>query len=158
MTEGSIRDVPIFELNYEIVGLDGLAAALERMPEALGSEVEQAIDRALMLAQGKLAIYPPAIPGSHYRRTGLLGQLWAGATHRVRRVMGGAGRMYIEGSIQNARPGIERVQHEPEQIPVHAGRWRTVQQILEELQPEVDRLLQQAGQTVVNEAAASTRR
>jgi len=154
----SVVDVPIFELNYEIVGLDGLAAALDRMPEALGSETEQVIDRALMLAQGKLAIYPPALPLSRYRRTGLLGQLWAGATHRVRRVTGGAGRMYVEGSIQNARPGIERVQDEDDQAWVHQGRWRTVQQILADLEPEIERLLQQAGDRVVNEAAASTRR
>jgi len=153
----SVVDVPIFELNYEIVGLDGLAAALDRMPEAIGSETEQAIDRGLMLAQGKLAIYPPALPLSRYRRTGLLGQLWAGATHRVRRVTTGS-RLYIEGSIQNARPGIERVQDEDDQAWVHQGRWRTVQQILADVQPEVDRLLQEAGDRIVRQAAASTGR
>jgi hypothetical protein len=148
----------VLDVQYRIVGLDGLQAALEDLPEAIGSETEQVIDRALMLAQGKLAIYPPALPFSRYRRTGLLGQLWAGATHRVRRVMSGAGRMYIEGSIQNARPGIERVQDEAHQASVHQGRWRTVQQILAEVQPEADRLLQEAGRVVVERAAARTRR
>lgn len=147
----------MIDVQYRIVGLEGLQAALEQMPEAIGSETEQAIDRALMLAQGKLAVYPPAIPFSRYRRTGLLGQLWAGATHRIRRVTMGS-RLFVEGSIQNARPGIERVQNEDDQAWVHQGRWRTVQQILADMQPEVDRLLQQAGDRVVERAAASTRR
>lgn len=147
----------MIDVQHRIVGLEGLQAALEQMPEAIGSETEQAIDRALMLAQGKLAVYPPAIPFSRYRRTGLLGQLWAGATHRIRRVTMGS-RLFVEGSIQNARPGIERVQNEDDQAWVHQGRWRTVQQILADVQPEVDRLLQQAGDRVVDRAAASTRR
>lgn len=147
----------MIDVQHRIVGLEGLQAALEQMPEAIGSETEQAIDRALMLAQGKLAVYPPAIPFSRYRRTGLLGQLWAGATHRIRRVTMGS-RLFVEGSIQNARPGIERVQNEDDQAWVHQGRWRTVQQILADVQPEVDRLLQQAGDRVVERAAASTRR
>lgn len=134
----------MLKVNLTVEGADEIAEDLSRLPEVLGGEVEQAIDRLLMLAQGMLATYPAPPAGSRYRRTGLLGGNWAGATHRVRRVIRPAG-LYVEGQIQNARPGVEYVQNADDQAWMHVGRWKTAQQVLSELQSEADRLLGAAG-------------
>jgi len=144
---------PMVDLSVQIEGAEELIRNLGVMDDFLASETEQAIDRLLALAQGQLAIYPPPIAGSHYRRTGLLGQLWAGAAHRIRVVQQPGDRIWVEGQISNARPGIERVQLAAEQASVHRGRWRTAEQVMQELQPVADRLLGQAGERAVNRTA-----
>jgi len=147
----------MLEVVATIEGLEELEQGLAEMPEVLGSETEQAIDQLLLLAQGRLATYPAQAMGTRYRRTGLLGQMWAGATHRVRRVSLPGGRMYVEGSVRNARPGVAYVQDEGSQAEVHVGRWQTAQQVMAELQPEADQLLERAGERAVGQAATAPR-
>lgn len=134
----------MLDVSLTVEGADEVAEDLLHLPEVLGNQVEQAIDRLLLLAQGMLAIYPAAPAGSRYRRTGLLGGNWTGATHRVRRIIRPTG-LYVEGQIQNARPGVQYVQDEDDQAWMHVGRWKTAQQVLSELQSEADRLLGAAG-------------
>lgn len=137
---------PIVGMSVEIEGLDEAVRGLDLMDEVLGSETERAIDRLLVIAQGRLAVYPAAPP---FKRTGQLGQMWVGATHQIRRVQQAGGRFFVEGQISNARPGIEFVQSAAEQVPVHQGRWETTEQVAALLQPEADRLLGLAGESAV---------
>jgi len=132
--------------------LEEVLAGLRALPDVLGGEVEQAIDTGLALLAGEMAIYPPAIAGSRYRRTGLLGQLWGAASHRVQRVSVGA-ELYVAGQIENWRPGIVYVQSGEDQAPVHQGRWRTAEMVVEGMRPMVERLLQAAGDRAVERAA-----
>ena len=130
----------MFEITARIANLEQVTAALKRLPQDLDAETLQAIDDALLLLGGDLAEYPGPVPGTRYRRTGLLGQLWSAATHQYRR-----GNHALEGRIVNARPGVVYVQGE-EQATVHRGRWQTAEQVIAQRQGEIDELLRQAGE------------
>lgn len=131
-----------FGIRLEINGLKKLLQGLAKLPLALDGEMAQAIKEGLAVLAGELAIYPAAIAGSRYRRTGLLGQRWSAATKRVRR----RGLHRLEGRMTNTRPGVTYVQLGSEQAAVHRGRWRTAEQVIEEQQMRIDGLLRQAGE------------
>jgi len=139
--------------NVQIEGLEQLVRAFEQFPERMGDEVARAIDSSLFLLQTKLAVYPAAIPGSRYERTGTLGRLWTSASHTVKRI----GSHFYEGSVGNATPGGRYVQSEAMQVPVHQGRWQTAEEVIEESRGQIDRLLQEAGERAVGGVARMVR-
>jgi len=141
----------MIDVQLKIENVEQLAAAMQQLPAAIGGGVDTATRLALQLVAGQLAGYPPPPPGTRYRRTNLLGQWWSAATPRMGYRAGAAG-VAISGEIRNARPGIGYVQGE-EQAEVHRGRWRTAQQIVDEMQAQIDALLQTAGERAVNAAA-----
>ena len=130
--------------NVRIEGLAELVRGLHRFPQTLQGSLRYAIDQGLLVMQGKLSVYPPAIPGSRYERTGQLGGGWAGAEHAFRM----AGR-WVEGRATNNTLWTGYVQGE-QQASVHKGRWLTAEQVIEQTQGEIDRLLQEAGERALS--------
>jgi hypothetical protein len=51
-----------------------LYARMERFPNQLGREIERTMKESLAHVHGSVPAYPPARPGSSYRRTGTLGR------------------------------------------------------------------------------------
>ncbi len=90
------------------------------------AELGPALRDALMFLAGKAAVYPAQSAGSTYRRTGLLGRLWTSSSPQV--TMGGT---TWEARMENAAPYGPKVMG-AEQVEVHRGRWKTVDQIVAE--------------------------
>ena len=134
--------------NVRVEGLPELVRGLQQFPETLQGGLRLAIDEGLLLLQGRLAVYATQVPGSRYERTGQLGSGWSGAEHTVRM----AGK-FVEGSATNRTPWTGYVQSEAMQVPVHQGRWQTAEEVIEEIRPQIDRLLQEAGERAVGGVA-----
>lgn len=135
-------------LEYEILteGDKEIIKFFEQFPDLAQKETKAFVNRALFLLQNRAADYPPAIPGSSYRRTGTLGRLWTTARHEFKE-----GPSYIEGRIGNRTPYGPYVQSEAQQAAVHKGRWKTIEQIIEDSRADIDKLLSQSGRNLEKE-------
>jgi len=135
----------MLDIKLRIKGLGALIDRLRRVPGKLDQGVSDALTEFLAILRGDLAEYPPQVPGTRYRRTGLLGQRWSSATTRVRHV----GLHRLEARMTNTRPGAAYVQLGTMQAAAHRGRWKTAEQIIEENRGELDRMLEQAGERAI---------
>ena len=117
--------------------------AVEEMPATVGQKIEQ----ALLLLQGQAAIYPAERPGQKYIRTGTLGRRWTTAQRYYSSGEGG----FLVGTVGNNTWYGPLVMDEEEQMPVHQGRWKTIQQIARENQPRISTMLDQAGKEIAEE-------
>jgi len=142
----------VIEPEYTIEGLEDLIRGFERGPEIATEETAKAIERLLLVLQGKLAVYPAGIVGSRYRRTGTLGRLWTSGQRVVERATTPAG-LVVEGRIGNATPYARQVQAEGEQRAVHVGRWETAEAIVAASEGEAERLMGDAGRRTVDRIA-----
>lgn len=134
------------EVSVNVEGSEALLALLKQFPDVVKKEIEAVINKGLYLLQAGAADYPPPPPGSTYRRTGTLGRLWTSAQHQIR-VSGNA----LEGRIGNATPYGPYVQSQAKQAAIHQGRWKTIEQIMKEAEPEINELLDQAGANLARE-------
>jgi hypothetical protein len=128
-----------------IKGYAELMAGFRRFPAIARGAVAKALEKALLLLQGEAADYPVQRSGSRYRRTGTLGRTWTSARREIRQ---GRGHL-LEGRMGNRTPYGPYVQSEAEQLAVHRGRWKTIEQILQEQEGAIDGLLGQAGGEMV---------
>jgi len=133
------------DVGIRVEGLDEAVRLLARVPSALDSKMGRAMREILGLYAGDLAEYPSAIPGTRYRRTGLLGQRWAAATRQVWQ----RGPNRLQARMRNTRPGVVYVQSDEHQADVHRGRWRTAERVVESRRGEVENLVRAAGQAAV---------
>jgi hypothetical protein len=109
----------------QILGIDELIAKLGKV--AAQDVLSQPMQESVTRLQSEMQVYPTAIAGSRYVRTGTLGRRW---TAKVTRVSGG-----VTGRVGNNTVYAPFVQSQMFQSPVHAGRWRTDAQTLERLRP-----------------------
>jgi hypothetical protein len=136
---------------------DGFEADVERARQALGNfpqvaggRIRNAVERALLLLQGKAAVYPPAPSSSTYRRTGTLGRLWTSAA-RVVEMGSGA---FVSGRVGNATPYGPWVQDPDQQSAVHkAHGWKTTGQIVAEADGAIEQIIGTAGGEIVQDLA-----
>lgn len=133
-------------VRLEVEGAKELIRLMKQFPDVVKREIRTVMDKGLLLMQADAADYPPPPPGSTYRRTGTLGRLWTSAQHRFT-VKGDV----LEGRIGNATPYAHEVQSAASQAVYHQGRWKTVEQIMEEAGPEINELLDQAGRNLARE-------
>ena len=94
------------------------------------------MQRAVLGLQAGMAKYPPAVPGSAYRRTGTLGRTW---TSRVTPTGDG-----LEGRVGNVTVYAPAVQSALEQAAVHRGRWQTDESEIERQQSMIEADFQDA--------------
>ena len=128
--------------DVEIQGLAPLLQALDSYPDLVRPEMEQAAEAALLSLIPPLADYPSAPSGSTYRRSGTLGRTWTAARPEFASLQTG-----FEASIGNATPYGPYVQGD-EQAKVHAGRWKTAQQIAEARRGDIEQYFEKALQRV----------
>jgi len=110
-------------LTVEVRGLDKLQRKFDMSDDVVKRESHDAMESAVALVHDRAGSYPPAPPNSSYVRTGTLGRRFA---HRVTHFSGG-----VKGYVTNPIPYAPYVRGE-EQAAVHAGRWATMKQIVEE--------------------------
>jgi hypothetical protein len=132
-----------FEIDIE--GIQPLLKALAAYPDIAAPIVEQASDVALLSLIPGLANYPAPPTGSAYRRTGTLGRLWSAAQSEWQTIPSG-----FEASIGNATPYGEWVQGATTQAAIHAGRWSTDQQIVDDHALETEHIYEQALQQIAD--------
>jgi len=130
--------------------LQQLLDALGAFPDIAQSRVSGAIEKGLLLLQGRMAVYPPAPMGSTYRRTGTLGRTWTSAA-RVVEMESGA---FVSGRVGNATPYGPWVQHPEDQTAVHkAHGWKTTADVLAESENDIAEILVEAGGSIVQDLA-----
>jgi hypothetical protein len=106
----------------EIQGIDALIRKLDSM-EQVNDVLNPPMQRAVLRLQRDMADYPPARPGSSYRRTGTLGRRW---TTEITR--NGNGLIGKTGNNTSYGPWVQSKQF---QARVHRGRWQTDEDVLE---------------------------
>ncbi|GJM42794.1 MAG: hypothetical protein DHS20C20_30760 [Ardenticatenaceae bacterium] len=104
-----------------IVGDEALLALLNDLIRP--ASMAPAMQKAGARLRTELAKYPPPPPNSTYRRTGKLGRSW---THRVN-----VNIVTTTALIGNNTPYAPDVQGEGMQAEIHAGRWQTDKQVLD---------------------------
>jgi hypothetical protein len=135
----------VADVTITIEGLDELVRRLEGSPQTLGRYMRRAMDKSIKTIQRKAQAYPPAPPGSSYKRTGTLGRRWIGTATGV------VGN--IKGILANPTPYGPYVMSQDEQAEMHKGRWSTIEQIAEDSMPEMEGFFQQELDAAVQELA-----
>jgi len=130
------------DVGVRVMGVEQAVRLLARVPTALDTELGRAIREILSWFAADLAEYPSEIPGTRYRRTGLLGQRWSAATRDVRQL----GPHRMQGRMRNTRPGVVYVQSDDRQADVHRGRWRTAERVVESKLNQVEDRIRRAGE------------
>lgn len=130
-----------------IPNLAPLLDALDRYPALAEPIIHRATDMALLNLAPSLAHYPPELPRQRYVRTKNLGDAWADARPQWQSIKSG-----FEGSLDNPMTYGPWVQDHTMQARIHAGRWKTDQQIVEahalETQAIYDAALQQIADAI----------
>lgn len=127
------------ELQAQMLGDDEIVALLKKLESP--DSMKPAFHRIGVSGKSFLKRYPPQPPNSRYRRTGTLGRKW---TFAVRRKLFG-----IETLFGNNTLYAPDVQGQGTQAEIHAGRWQTDQDMLDqkgdefvqEVNEEIDDLL-----------------
>ena len=109
--------------SVEIIGLENIIARFRGAGKMIEEEMSDALDTAFSRVIPHLAAYPSPT-GGHYVRTYKLKRGWT-ETDRKFVVRGGE----ISARLTNPVSYVRFVQGD-DQAAVHAGRWRTVDQIV----------------------------
>jgi hypothetical protein len=126
--------------SIDIDGLDLVLRGVDAFGKAAEEELTKAIRSALSRVGRQLAVYPPPL---NYRRTGNLGRGWTNAQPQIS--ASGAG---VRGELTNVVSYADRVQGD-RQAPIHVGRWRTAQQVLDSMEAEIDDTIEAAIDTAL---------
>lgn len=110
----------------EVRGVEAVRAAISGIAPAINA----AIRAVAMEIKGKIADYPPPPENSSYRRTMTLFRRWT--------VKFGP----FTATIGNNTPYGPFVQDREKQAGVHQGRWQTTQDVTDEYDPIVSKLLE----------------
>lgn len=116
----------------EIRGLEAALEILKFQPELVEGELAAAAEASLLGLRGPATEYPPEPYGSDYVRTLTLGRTWAETLPDWK-----AERGNFEASLGNATPYGPYVMGEEEQAWMHVNRWRTVDELLEDAEPQI---------------------
>ena len=116
-------------MTITVKGLEGVQRKIDNLQRM--NYLEGVASAGGDLLRAEMRRYPPAIPGSSYRRTGTLGKSW---TKTVTRGGRGGGWLAQIGTRLNYAP---YVQDEGRQAEVHQGRWQTVQSVAKDKQDDV---------------------
>jgi hypothetical protein len=135
-------------IEVEVKGLSEIIKALEGGAEGIRKAAQRGMAKSVAFGQAFLAEYPPAPPGSSYRRTGTLGRSW------TTRVLDRGSE--VHGLIGNNVPYSFEVQDADRQAPVHRGRWQTVQDLTREPQAgTIQRMIQAEIESIIDGINAS---
>ena len=146
------------DFKFEFDGVKETTGALQRIRNL--KRLHAQMIKAVLMLQYVLKYYPPREKGLHiefktekqrryffwalregkievpYRRTRTLGRKW---TTKVEHISGG-----VVGIVGNATPYGPYVQSRADQAQIHAGRWGTVEDALENLEDEIFETLGEA--------------
>ena len=125
------------ELTVEVRGLDKLQRKFNMSNKVVRRESSDAMEKAAALVHDRAGTYPAQPAASSYVRTGSLGRAFA---HRVEAYGGG-----VKGYVSNSMPYASYVRGE-DQAWMHAGRWATMKQIVEQKQGQIESFFRQAMQ------------
>lgn len=128
-----------------------MVAWLASLGDAVDREMTDTLARALRLLASRAGQYPPNPPNSRYRRTYTLGRLWTSTPPEVMRQAGG-----WMGVVDNATPYGPEVQDPDRQLGVHAGRWKTTEDIVSEGLEDVTRILQDGATKAVEKSLGAS--
>ena len=125
-------------MEIEITGLEYL---MRLLGVAASNEMLRApMVASLALLHGRLATYPTPLTNSSYRRTGTLGRSW---TTAISAISDG-----IRGEVGNNVGYAPYVQGgaatEPNQAWMHAGRWQTDVQVMQQSEAQIRALFEDA--------------
>jgi hypothetical protein len=132
------------------IEIEGLAELVKRFGNArfiIEEELEDAVDTIFSRAIAKLSTYPSPPVGSKYVRTYKLRDGWQ-QTDRRFAVRGGD----IRAVLRNPVDYVGLVQGE-NQAAIHQGRWATTTEVMNDIRPEADQLLQRAGDETLRRIA-----
>lgn len=108
---------------------------LTRYPAHVRVALRGAVEDGTTYVLAKVKRYPPQRPGSSYIRTHILEKSWS------RRVMvAGDTVTGVVGSNGGMAPYNRVVMSRPEQAAIHRNFWPTVEDIIEQSQPTVQRM------------------
>jgi len=131
--------------SIDIPDLQPLLDLLSDVPELIMPALQDAAEAGLLSLIPQLASYPPALPGSRYRRTGNEGRLWTAARPEWQALPSG-----FEASIGNANPPGPFIQSEEFQSSIHRGRWTTDADAVRDHSVEINRYFERALQQVAD--------
>jgi hypothetical protein len=125
-----------------VVHVEGIEELIARLDRAASSAVLRAAMQASCdLVQRQLAVYPPARPGSQYRRTGTLGRRWTTAV---------TGSGYdVEGVVGNNTAYGPYVMDWHKQAWMHVGVWPIAQDVAGQAEGEIVGIFEDAIQTAL---------
>lgn len=132
-------------VSVQVKGAQLVRSGLQSLNREIPRIGARQIYGAMQRAQKRITTYPPPIPGSRYRRTGIYGRAW-----RIRRNPSGARRTAGYSLIGQARQrGRDYTRYVggdaygQRQASVHRGRWPVASDVLaeevEKLPPEIER-------------------
>ena len=107
-------------------GPEELMTLIELLPELALDAAQPAMVDALIFLHGELPEYPPAIPGSSYKRTGTLGRSFTeSVTPESGAVIGelGTNLAYAPWVVGEDFPGKMHGGRQKYQAQVHVDRW-----------------------------------
>jgi len=107
-------------------GTEELMTMIEMLPELALDAAQPAMVDALIFLHGELPDYPPAIPGSSYKRTGMLGRRFTEAVDiESNAVIGelGTNLAYAPWVVGEDFPGKMHGGRQKFQAQVHVDRW-----------------------------------
>lgn len=126
-------------ITIEVRGLEKALRMLEKGQRGVERALRDAVNRTLLLLQDRIAMYPPPPPNSTYRRTGTLGRRWMTARPHIF-----VKKRMLEGVIGNNTRYAPYVQARDTQARVHRGRWRTIEDVIEQSRDDAQRILENA--------------
>lgn len=118
-------------VRVEIIGLENVLRRFKESGGIVADEMEDALDTAFSRIIPRLAAYPSPPTNSRYRRTYKLKAGWTNTDRKF--IVRGA---EIRAALQNPVSYVDLVQGD-NQAAVHAGRWKTVTEIVTESRGDV---------------------
>lgn len=135
---------------FEIKNLDQIVRAFAGAPHVIEEEVGKAVETVMDRAASLLAAEPAAPSGSRYIRSHKLSGEWR--SNKPRFVVAGNAKRSV---LRNDTPYARWVQSRDTQARVHQGRWKTVEDVQEELAPLAEQELEAAGNRALNRIAGA---
>ena len=127
-------------ITIRINGLDEVRKALGEAGAV--QALRPAVEKSLNTIVDRVADYPPPITGQAYVRTGTLGKKWPPVE------MDSDG---LSGKIGTNVKYAPYVQDDEKQAAIHKGRWETVSQAMESMEPEIVEIFQKQIEQVIDD-------
>jgi hypothetical protein len=127
--------------SIEIQGIDALIRKLDSM-EQVNDVLNPPMQRAVLRLQRDMADYPPARPGSSYRRTGTLGRRWLSKVERT-----GNGLVGTVGNNTSYGPWVQSKMFQARWM----RHWQTDEDVLERNRQRIVDDFEQAIQRALDE-------
>ncbi|MHB0922637.1 MAG: hypothetical protein ACYC3H_01560 [Bellilinea sp.] len=125
---------------FTFYGTEELMELIQMLPELALDAAQPAMVDTLIFLHGQLPDYPPAIPGSSYKRTGTLGRRFTENTTRGEdAIIGelGTNLAYAPWVVGPDYPGVEIGGRQKYQAQVHVDRWWQFDRVIENSEADV---------------------